>query len=422
MLSISKNSNFFKTVGILCVGLIGVYLLWPLWNETPLSSSFAIACVGLFGIMAIEGLTRTRAKVPSGVVVGYFALLLWMLILAVVYENYHSVHSRSNFLFLNLDSYAMFFVMLFVSCIPAMLYSDIYKIKLNKTTKLLFFLILVTTAYFTMRATGFDINAIRNRQSIENSLNSGILYGTPNYSVVYSFMLLIPFFLHKTLSTNGKNRAYYIVCLALMIYIIIASQLATALVLTLFGVLVYAFFYTKSVAKVLVLVIVLFLGFLVIDNNGYDLLISLSGKVEGSWSVKLVDMAKSLVGEQGSGTVSGRTELYKSSFESFLKSPFVGKFIQNDGAIGNHATAIDVLGLSGIVGFVPFIIAIVCNGYRMKFGSDFDDMKPVIIAIVLQFLVMVFTKNVITALPIFFTFFALVPMLVKSEEKEINEK
>lgn len=422
MLSIRDSNKFFRLVEILCISLIGLYLLWPLWDELPFASSFSIACFILFAVMALEGLKRVRVPVQTGVIIGYAAFLLWMLIMLVVFEEFYPVHSRSQFFFLNLDSYAMFFVMLLISCVPAMLFTDMHRIKLNKFAKLLLFVVLITTAYYTSKAIGFDADAIRSRQSLEELGYEEILYGAPNYSIIYSFMLLLPFFLHKCATTKSWNRIFYIVCLAMMSYMIIVSQLATALLLSVVGVLIYIFFKAKSVAKVIVAVVVLFLAFLLIDNNGYDMLMALSGKVDGAWSVKLVDMAKSLVGEQDSGTVSGRTELYKASFESFLHSPLVGKYMQNDGSIGGHATAIDVLGLAGIVGFIPFILSIICNAFRMKQGSDYDNMRPVIIATVLQFMILVFTKNVITALPIFFTFFVLVPLFVKSEEKEIIEK
>lgn len=418
MITAQQTSSLFRNLEFLCVSLIGLNLLWPLWYESSLSATFSIACFILFALMAIEGFNRVRVNVPAAVVVGYLAFLLWILIMLVVYEEFYSVGSRAQFFFLNLDSSAMFFVMLFLFCIPTMLLSDIHKIKMNNVVLALILVVLITTTYYTSKAINFDANAIRSSRSMIYEGYGYILYGTPGYSHIYSFMLLVPFFLHKSLTVKGKSKIVYIASLVMMAYMITVSQLATALILTVLGILVYTFFHAKSVAKVLVAVVGVFLAFLIIDNNGYDMLMALSGKVEGDWSVKFVDLAKSLVGEQDSGMVSGRKELYAASFESFLKSPFVGKFIQNDGSIGGHATAIDVLGLTGVLGFIPFIIVIVCNGQRMKYGSDYNDLKPVIIATVIQFLVLVFTKNIITAQPIFFTYFVLVPMLVKSEETE----
>ena len=418
MVQVKQSDMLLKTFGILFLGLIGLYMMWPLWSETPLSASFTVACFCLFLTVILDGLTKANVGIRSGVFLGYISLLFWMGIMAYVYEECYHTHSRSNFFFINLDSHAMFFLMVLISCIPAMVFVDMYKLRANKFLALLLLVVLATTAFFTFRAVSVNPNAIRGSRTMEFLGQGELLFGTPSYSTIYSLMFMIPIFLHKAINTKGFYKKAYIICFILSLYMVAVSQLATALLISALGILIYLFFRVKQSSKLGILFLILVIVLFMINNNGYNLLMSLADSIEGDWSRKLLDIAKYFAGEQDAGMISGRVEFYKDSWESFKLSPIFGKIFENSGKIGGHATAIDVLGLTGLFGFIPFVIAIICNGYRMSSISNTSYSKPIIYAVVLQMMFMVFTKNIITALPILFTYFVLVPLFIKLESSE----
>ena len=145
---------------------------------------------------------------------------------------------------------------------------------------------------------------------------------------------------------------------------------------------------------------------------------TLANSVEGIWSEKLHDISESLSGSTLSGSVAARGDLYQTSLNTFFESPLFGLMANTLSSLGGHATAIDILGLTGIFGFIPFVLTIVYNFKRVCRTCNFPKNKASIIACNIEFIVLIFTKNIITALAVFFAFFVLFPLLLKIESTE----
>ena len=171
--------------------------------------------------------------------------------------------------------------------------------------------------------------------------------------------------------------------------------------------------------RVVILLVLAFLLFYVhITKMDVEFLTMLANSVDGTWAEKLQDMADSLSGSALSGSLSERNDLYQTSLDTFLESPLLGIMAYSNGKLGGHATAIDILGLSGLIGFIPFALTYVYNFKRVCRTCNFPKNKAAIIACNIEFIILVFTKNIITSLSLFFAFFVLMPLILKAESPE----
>jgi len=240
--------------------------------------------------------------------------------------------------------------------------------------------------------------------------------------MTYSYALLFPVFLHKCRMTSGITRTFYIICSVMLGYIVMVAQYATALLIMLIGAIVYVFLISKQRTRVgLVLCVIGFGCILAITNGGADIIRAIARNVEGAWAIKLEDIALTLSGKGGADSVTARSALYAESVDAFIQSPLFGKLWGKTGRIGGHATAIDVLGLTGMAGFIVMIACICGNFSRMKNHPSYETAKPAVIAGMVQFFILIFYKNIVTSLAIFFVFFVFIPLLLKAKEPSNHE-
>lgn len=421
---ISKQYRIFflKPAQGFCFYIIALNLLWAYFADSPLSSLFSLACIAMFGFMVLNILLNATRPVKPTTLLCYAGFLAWSAIMIGVYGFLYPSGSVTNFLIFNMPSYGIFFIRLFVSVLPCMVFADMIEYSVDKKARVTMFIVLFVSVLLTSKAVAINPDALRARASMEAEGLEDLLKGTPAYAITYSYALLLPVFLHKCRLSENKIRTFYIICTVMMIYILIVAQYATALILALVGALVYALLVSKP--KNRVRIIIATIGIILVLNitGGVSgIFQSLSKYVEGSWATKLNDIALTLEGQQDSGSVSGRTDLYSKSLAAFLQSPIFGKYTKDTGPIGGHAIAIDVLGLTGIVGFIFMAASVYGNFARMKNHPSYKTSKPAVIASMVEFIVLIFSKNIVTSMAIFFTFFVLIPLLLKSKESGENE-
>lgn len=424
---IKLNSNlkthiFLKPIQGVCFYIIALNLLWPYFADSSLSSLFSLACMALFGLTTITIFLNWNSSFKLSSSLCYIGLVLWSIVMIGAYGTIYSPHSITNFLGLRMDSYAIFFVRIFVSVIPCMAFVDYGEFTLTKLLKTIILLVLLVTTVLTSRAVAVNPDALRARASMEFEGLEFILVGAPGYSTTYSYSLLIPVFLHKCFTTTKKNKTYYVICIILLIYIVIIAQYATALIIAIVGALTYLIIVSKPKARLQVILFgALFLVLLNMTNGGSDIFYALADRVEGTWSTKLTDIALILEGQSDSGSISSRVDHYSESLNAFLKSPILGMYWNQTTSIGGHATAIDVLGLAGIMGFIPMMLSVYGNFARMKNHPSYQNSKPAVIACIVEFLVLIFSKNIVTSMAIFFVFYGLIPLFLKAEEGVADE-
>ncbi len=413
----------FRTLQGFCFYIIAFNLLWAYFEQSFFSIFFSVACLGITGMMVINLAVNSQVNTKASNLLCYVGLCVWSFLMIGVFGSIYSTHSVVKFLFFSMDGGAIFYIRLFVSVLPCMVFVDLAEVTIDKKAKMAMFLVLAVSVFFTAKAVAVNPDALRARGTMEYLGLEEILIGTPNYSITYGFALLTPVFVHKWKITSGKARLFYGVCLALLLYIIVVAQYATAFLLTIMGILVYLFLVSDTRTRVYLVLFSLLVGLLLwATNGGSDIFYALAKKVEGTWATKLQDIALTLEGQKDSGQVSGRTEYYSQSLNAFFQSPILGKYMKNTGAIGGHATAIDVLGLSGIVGFFFMMMSIYGNFARMKNHPSYQEMRPVVITCMVEFLALVFLKNIMSSMAVFFVFYALIPLLLKAKEDEKHAK
>lgn len=415
------RANLLKLGQTGCLLLTAFYLEWALWGEYSFANIlFPLGCAGGFALIFLYAAPKVQEIKWKKVMPEYMHYLIWIVIMVVANEFFYENYRKISFIFITADAHAIFFIRLLVSVIPFMFFVDQNKFKDTKLFKLVLAVVIGTNAFYTFRAVRFFPDAIRARATTEYIGGEEFLFGTPDYAMVYGMALIFPVFLQKVKNAQTRfDRIVYFIFAALVFYVVLVSQFATALLIAIIGTLIFFLLSMRGNRRMMVLIVVSFLVLYVhITKMDVEILNFLADSIEGTWADKLRDISASLSGSTLSGSLSERNDLYQTSLDSFLKSPIFGIMAYPTGSLGGHATAIDILGLTGIFGFIPFALTIFYNFRRVCRTCNFPKNKASIIACNIEFIVLVFSKNIITSLSLFFAFFVLFPLLLKVENTE----
>ncbi len=413
--------NLLKLSQLMCLMLVAFYLSWALWGEYSFSDIlFPLGCVGGFGLIFIYMAPNVQEIKWKKVIPEYMHYLVWIAIMVVANEFFYENYRKITFIFITADAHAIFFIRLLVSVIPFMFFVDQNKFKDTKVFKLILAVVIGTNAFYTFRAVQFFPDAIRARATTEYIGGEEFLFGTPDYAMVYGMALIFPVFLQKVKNAKTRfDRIVYLIFTALIFYMVVVSQFATALLIAIIGTLMFFLLSMRGNRRLMVLIVVSFVALYVhITKMDVEILNLLADSIEGTWSEKLRDISASISGSALSGSLSDRSDLYQTSLNTFFESPLFGIMGNRTGSLGGHATAIDILGLTGIFGFIPFSLTIFYNFRRVCRTCNFSKNKAAIIACNIEFIILIFTKNIITSLSVFFAFFVLFPLLLKVENTE----
>lgn len=413
--------NFLKIAQMMCLVFAAFSLQWALWTEFSFSSIlFSVACIGAVALTFVYVAPYMEEIRWKKVIPEYMHYIFWILVMVIANGFFYKQHKEITFIFLTMDAHAIFFIRLLVAVIPFMFFVDQNKFKETKLFKVIIGIVIATNAFYTFRAVQFFPDAIRARATMEYIGGEEFLYATPDYAMVYGLALIFPVLLQKFKnSEQRKDKILYLIYAALSFYIIAVSQFATALIIAIVGTLVFLLLSMAGNKRIFILLILAFLILYVhITKMDIEFLNMLSDSVDGTWAEKLQDISESLAGSSLSGSLSDRNDLYQTSLETFLKSPLLGIMAYSNGELGGHATAIDILGLSGLMGFVPFVLTYIYNFKRVCRTCNYEKNKAAIIACNIEFIILVFTKNIITSLSVFFAFFVLMPLILKAENPE----
>lgn len=413
--------NFLKTAQMMCLIFTAFSLEWALWTEFSFSSMlFSVSCIGAVALTFVYVAPYMEEIRWKKVIPEYMHYLFWIVVMVIANEFFYKQHSKITFIFLTMDAHAIFFIRLLVAVIPFMFFVDQNNFKETKLFKAVIGIVIGTNAFYTFRAVQFFPDAIRARATMEYIGGEEFLYATPDYAMVYGLALIFPVFLQKIKNSEQRiDKIIYLIYAALSFYVILVSQFATALIIAIVGTLIFFMLGMAGNKRVVILLVLAFLLFYVhITKMDVEFLTMLANSVDGTWAEKLQDMAESLSGSNLSGSLSTRNDLYQTSLDTFLESPLCGIMAYSNGKLGGHATAIDILGLSGLIGFIPFALTYVYNFKRVCRTCNFPKNKAAIIACNIEFIILVFTKNIITSLSLFFAFFVLMPLILKAESPE----
>lgn len=185
------------------------------------------------------------------------------------------------------------------------------------------------------------------------------LPGLPDYTLMHSYILMLPGLCLAIKKSQIICRVIFIACTIFVYYIIIRTQVSTSIGLStafiIFALLVLkdssSWTYLLLIGALILLVAAYYSGVLLwfVDEitpyfQGTD--------VEG----KLRDLHSTLInGKATGGTIVYRGELHEMSKNSFYYNPIFGK---GTSEVGRHSQILDILGSSGLLALIPFIMII----------------------------------------------------------------
>lgn len=397
---------------------------WAVWTELSFSEVIYEVCTfALFGWAALYFFLNLKSKVSDSSMACVLCVGIWCLLMFGAYQICRN-HSTVSFLGFSMDSYAKIMIYDLVLLIPGMFLRDACVLKQKNIFKLALAVILISSLVLTMYAVAVYPNAMRSRVTAEMLGYEDILFGLPEYTNIYAMSLFFPWLLMKTKNEEGLNKLFYMVLAICLVLLVALSQFATALIAMIVGFVVYFIGISKDRPIRAMACILLFVLFFVVGMDTWgELLINISQNTEGDWADKLVEIGEFLQGNEASGDLGSRLDYYSTSWSSFVKSPLLGTITAGKMNFGGHATLFDILASVGIVGTIPFLIFIVLTIRKMLACATNTVSKASVWGTVAIFLVLLFLKNIISAISILYSFAVLLPILYNSEaQNELDKK
>lgn len=258
------------------------------------------------------------------------------------------------------------------------------------------------------------IRAIAGRtgDTIGFSIN---IIGVAGYPIVYATAIIFPFVIGGIKILKGIYKIISIFIAALLFIYVYASALATAIIVLLIGIVFVAFFSMKKFKRLLVLPLILILAAIIFNTDILAHLIAdTAAYIEiPQYQQKLSDIANTIYTEEATGSVEGRSDRYKKSFNSFISNPLYGVGFNKNGDvnIGGHATILDIFGLLGIMGGLPFLLFIYYCYCICKELWENTVYTSYVKASFLNFIVVATLKSIMSSYAIFITIILLIPII-----------
>jgi len=232
------------------------------------------------------------------------------------------------------------------------------KIKIAIINLLLFSLFIDTI--ITLRALAIDPNISRIMATGLIDLNLLEIKGISGYSIIYSIVIIMPFFYLSILKSRAIYRLIFISFTLLLIYFIYNAAYTIALFALVFGFLLYSLLITQSKIKIFLLPLMLLLVIVFVDKSVmYNTLVFLSENIKiPQIALRLNELADfTFRNDTISSDTLYRLSLYQQSIDAFIKYPITGISIFNSSyPLSGHSAFLDILGGTGLLGFIPYLL------------------------------------------------------------------
>ena len=289
--------------------------------------------------------------------------------------------------------------------------------KFMKTVLTVFFVIVVleTIASFIANLKFPDIIRILTSMRNNSSSESAWYYyrmGIANYDIGHALPALLPLLIWEV-RYNATSKSTRRICLVLLVFtlvLIYISAITTALLLSVFAVLLALFTQKGTLKRNLFPIMVLsliFIPFILSDSLILDLLSFVNGYIPSEYSLhdKIIDIQETILYGETSGDLSLREEKYTSTISLFQENMLLG----TNSKVGGHSSFLDRLSSLGIVGFIPYVVFLYL---QIKKLSDriHPEYRIVYFEGILMCLLMLLMKDA-DSWEMFFTMFTLVPFM-----------
>ena len=208
-------------------------------------------------------------------------------------------------------------------------------------------------------------NSLREALSIEGREMIHIA-GLPGYSLMHSYTFFLPVMCYATKTMKGWKKILSIIGIIVLSFVIYDTFVTTSLIVgiaIIFVSLIYkggdttVFWFTGGF--LLLVIYTLYLFGLFISLIDWMMPAFEDTPVES----KLLDFRASMVENTlTGGTIEGRLDLHRKSWDSFMQNPLLGMGASN---VGNHSSLLDRFGGMGFIAGFPFVMIFVSFIKRM---------------------------------------------------------
>lgn len=189
-----------------------------------------------------------------------------------------------------------------------------------------------------------------------------LLKGASGFNVLYSSVLFVPCLFFLISEFKGIRKFLYISVLILILVYIYMCGYVTAILATILSISIYLFLNSNKIIKVFLVIPIIFIFTFIINRDIiYDFFIYFSNIINiDQISIRFHDIANMIKYGDTSADSLMRLDLYMNSIRAFKISPILGVFyIDPNYSLSGHSTILDILGGTGLFGFIPFIITII---------------------------------------------------------------
>lgn len=415
---IRKKMNSFDKIYLVCMFIITLYLIFPLFSYNfcnLFSALYIYVFIFLLVSLLISRSLLLKRSISKDIIISKQIIYsaIWCILYILVLEFVQKEYIAKTIYVFSINSLSLYvFLILIISFI-----SDYFlrynNAKIYKIVIMVSLICLFISAVISITILRSDPLAARNIFNKEMGLMSYYYrIGFAGYGITYSIPVLFPMLIGGIFELKGIRRALMILFCILLVYYIYLTAFITALVGILFGVITLFLFKLPKILRIFSILITFILSVIFSTTNVlYCIFLYVSQLIDVKLiSSKLYDIANSLHTGKAMGTVLSRTYRYNLSLEGFNKSPLLGIYFLNPNyVIGGHATFLDILASTGLIGFVFFALWL---WYTYKaFSNKWRNTRYLVMfqSSFLVFIMFGFTKSIITSTAIFFTLLFLNP-------------
>lgn len=215
----------------------------------------------------------------------------------------------------------------------------------------------IVNSVITLIALQIDPNISKIMATGNLELNTSDLKGVSGYGTIYSIVIALPLLAVRL--SQKKHFFYNLLLIAVLIYLVYSSSFFIALFTMVIGLVFLLFLNANRVLKLFLIPVIFVVGIFMFNPIVlHDVIMNIADKIEiYELSARFKQIADFIKYNDDTGAALLRLSLYKKSIDAFLMYPITGIYLfAPDYSLSGHSALLDILGGTGLVGFVPFIL------------------------------------------------------------------
>lgn len=196
------------------------------------------------------------------------------------------------------------------------------------------------------------------------ALSDQNMAGVMGYTLLHAYVIILPVVFLGLIGCKKAIRILFLLLFVLLLYIIFKSSITTTILIS---VAIIPFFsgYRNKRALYITAILVAAIGGLLYYEGGLVAVLDWAEPYFEGTAVeqKIIDIKEGLLMDRMGGTVAGREDLHKISWNGFFSNILTG-----GNTFGGHSCLVDRLACMGLVGFIPYIMIYltIINQWKQK--------------------------------------------------------